>query len=656
MSKTPAITKKRRYSSGRGAKIADVRALMSSWEQRTADSPWNRAERFMLLGRKALEFGHPMLACEIFQQALARFPAHRQLRYLTALALAKIGSYADASVLTTGLLVQLSRRDPLYAESKSLEGRVAKDLWARLPEGSPRLEAGRRAALAYEAAYAASKSYFPGINAATMNVLTGQLERGRRLAEEVRRLCLRGARRSAKDHWLFATLGEASVLLGDQPAALRWYRRAVATARNRVGDIATMRRQLRLLSGAMVLDEETELVLRVPRIVFFTGHMLDKPGRDSERFPARVEPQVTAAIGAALAETDAGFGYCSAACGADILFIEQMQRRRAEVHVVLPFDRGDFLDTSVRFAGGDWPQRFERALGNATSVSYAVQERHLGDDMLFEYTASLSQGAALLRARQLDSEALLLTVVDETDKERPGGTRTALAAWEKLGLPARKIDLGKIRAGAARVRKPDLVSAPGFTEVEQAPLRSSTVRRQIKTMLFADMVGFSKLQEEDTPAFLVHFLGEIARVIAAGEVPPAFQNTWGDGLFMVFDQVTVGAGFALRLRDAVRRTDWRAHGLPPDTAIRIGMHCGPVFPAVDPILGRGNFFGSHVNRAARIEPVTAAGAVYVSEQMAALLTASGARQFACDFLGSIPLAKHFGDSLLYRLRRADEGE
>jgi class 3 adenylate cyclase len=655
MSKTPTV-KKRRHSSGTGLKIADVRTLISSWEQRSENSPWDRAEQFALLGRKAVEFGHAMLACEIFQQGLSRFPAHRQLRYLTALALAKIGSYADASVLTTGLLAQLRRRDPLYAEAKSLEGRIAKDLWARLPDGPQRLEAGRRAAIAYEAAYEASKEYFPGINAATMNVLTGQPEHGRRLAAEVQRLCLRDARRSPKDHWLFATLGEACLLLDDRPAALRWYRRAAAAARNRVGDIATMRRQLRLLGSAVAVDRKAELALRVPQIAFFTGHMLDKPNRITERFPAYIEPQVTAAIAAALSEMDAGFGYCSAACGADILFIEQMQLRGAEVHVVLPFDRGDFLDTSVRFAGEGWIQRFEHALRRATSVSYAVQERHLGDDMLFEYTASLSQGAALLRARQLGSEALLLTVVDEADKERPGGTKTALAAWEKLGLPTRKIDLGTIRAQAARARKPDLVSPPGGPAPEQSAIRTGTVRRQIKTMLFADMVGFSKLQEEDTPAFLVHFLGEIARVIVASEVPPAFQNTWGDGLFMVFDQVTVGAEFALRLRDAVRRADWRAHGLPPDTAIRIGMHCGPVFPAVDPIIGRSNYFGSHVNRAARIEPITAAGAVYISEQMAALLTASGAAQFDCDFLGSIPLAKHFGDSILYRLRRADESE
>ena len=64
-----------------------------------------------------------------------------------------------------------------------------------------------------------------------------------------------------------------------------------------------------------------------------------------------------------------------------------------------------------------------------------------------------------------------------------------------------------------------------------------------------------------------------------------------DGLFVVFDDVTVGADAALRLCDAVLRTDWPARGLPSETSIRVGMHAGPVFPADDPLIGRANFFG-----------------------------------------------------------------
>jgi class 3 adenylate cyclase len=175
-------------------------------------------------------------------------------------------------------------------------------------------------------------------------------------------------------------------------------------------------------------------------------------------------------------------------------------------------------------------------------------------------------------------------------------------------------------------------------------------------MLFADMVGFSRLNEEDTPSFLVHFLGAIAEMLQHCGAPPSFVNTWGDGLFMVFDEVETGVEFALRLRDAVLDTDWPARGLPAGTSLRIGMHTGPVFEAPDPLIGRANYFGSHVVRAARIEPVAVPGAVYVSAELAYQLAASGANQFATDYLGVLPLAKSYGTGPLYRLRRAEEAE
>jgi len=124
----------------------------------------------------------------------------------------------------------------------------------------------------------------------------------------------------------------------------------------------------------------------------------------------------------------------------------------------------------------------------------------------------------------------------------------------------------------------------------------------------------------------------------------------------VFESAAQGAGFALRLRDEIARTDWAGAGLPAEMNIRIGMHTGPVFRTLDPIIKQENFFGSHVTRAARIEPVAAPGSVYVSEQMAAALAATGTAEFACDYLGPMNLAKQYGRGRIYRLRRSAETE
>ncbi len=637
------MPQQRRKTSGRAqAAAVELRRLIAAWEQR--DTPSWDAAAYREGGRRALELGHPTLAYEILRQGHALHPRERELAYLAALAAARAGSYGEADALIGALTPRLKRKDPLYAEAKSLEGRIAKDRWARLSEGPARRAAGERAAAAYAAAYAASGDHFPAINAATLQALLGNRAGSLELARATQRLCLKRIKDHGRaDHWLYATLGEACLLSGEGIQAADWYRRAARKARGRAGDLASMRRQLRLMSGSLAVPEPVQAALAAPQVVVFTGHMLDRPGRAQQRFPARLETGVAKAIAAELEHLDAGIGYSSAACGADIIFIEQMLKRGAEVNVILPFAEEDFLETSVAFAGPAWVRRYRRALARATRVSRAVHERYLGDDILFGYTAALTQGAARLRAQQLETGVLQLALLDAGDAERTGGTSSAVNAWERLGLPSRRIDLGALRGTPA-------APAP------RAAAPSATARREVKTMLFADMVGFSKLQEQDTPAFLVHFLGEIARAVAGAGVKPAFLNTWGDGLFMVFDQVEDAAEFALKLRDAVLQTDWPAKGLPAGTSIRIGMHAGPVFPAQDPIIGKRNFFGAHVNRAARIEPVTAPGAVYISEQMAALLAASGARQFACDYLGPMELAKHYGESVLYRLRRAHEGE
>jgi class 3 adenylate cyclase len=226
-----------------------------------------------------------------------------------------------------------------------------------------------------------------------------------------------------------------------------------------------------------------------------------------------------------------------------------------------------------------------------------------------------------------------------------------LLGWRALGGEVRLIDLAELRGGPREgTRTAAVRSRPAEAH------RPTWGRRQIMTMLFGDVVGFSKLREAEAPAFFVNFLGLVARQMEQSATPPASCNTWGDGLYIVFDDAAAAAGFALGLRDRIARTDWQSHDLPVGLSARIGMHSGPVFQAFDPIIQRINYFGSHVTRSARIEPVTAPGSVYVSEQTAALLAAGGNRDFACDYLGQMALAKGYGRTVLYRLRRASEDE
>lgn len=627
---------------------ATLRDVSEAWDRMRLQAEPSLREAFELADR-ALALGHPTLACEILREPSRRSDAPAPLRYTAALAQARIGGYREAERLLADLLGE-PLPDALRIDALSLAGRIAKDQWARTAEGPLRDKLGALALQRYRAAWEATGSAFPGINTATLLALTGQPEAARELALRVHELANRdeGAQ---EGHWRSATLGEACVLLGDWDAATRHYADAVHACGKQVGHIASMRRQLKLIGRSIALPASLLTALSSPQVVVFAGHMIDAPDCAEPRFPASMEAAVAAAIGARLESLHAGFGHASAACGADILFCEAMLARGAELHLTLPFDTADFLSTSVAFAGDQWVERFHAVCTRASSIRYGVRERFLGDEALYTFAADLMQGAAVLHARELESEPLMLAVLDHNSGLRAGGTLHTVANWTGLGLHCESIDLGALRRTlpAGRVRD-DSGAAPVVA------LRSSAVRREVHSMLFADVVGYSNLAEEDTPAFLLNFLGAIALIVRHSQRQPDFVNTWGDGLFMVFNTVRDAADFALRLRDAVRETDWQQHGLPAGTSIRIGMHTGPVFPAVDPLVGRPSYFGSHVVRAARIEPVTAPGSVYVSAELGCVLAASGDVRFTTDYLGVQPLAKGFGQAPLYRLRRHNEAE
>ena len=108
----------------------------------------------------------------------------------------------------------------------------------------------------------------------------------------------------------------------------------------------------------------------------------------------------------------ASCGYSSAACGTDILFLEAMLERGAETHIFLPFAKEEFIETSVRRAGGNWVSRFESVLDQATSVHYVTKDGYNGEDTLFSFCNDVLLGFAAMRGRGLDEDPRLLVFWD----------------------------------------------------------------------------------------------------------------------------------------------------------------------------------------------------------------------------------------------------
>jgi class 3 adenylate cyclase len=540
--------------------------------------------------------------------------------------LAKAGATSRAEVEFARLRLQGSSEPDVVA----LAARIAKDRALAAGEGE-RSALLSRAADLYESLYRTSGGYYPGVNVATLRLLAGERVAAERVAREVLELCRSEAATPDDAYYLAASEAEAALVLGNEAAARDALNRA-AEAGSDLAARATTRRQLRLVCTARGIRDEVLAPLASPAVIHYTGHMISLPGV-AGRFPAQQEAQVAAAIVALLDERGVGFGYGALASGADILFAEALLARGAELHVVLPFAREEFIEISVAPAGAGWRERFESCIARASSVTYATDDRYLGHDWIFAYGSFVAMGLAVLRARFLDAQVRQIAVWDGEETTGSAGTGFDVRTWRGL------------------IGKPDVVSC-GTGERHAAPNNGEkppSGQRELKAMLFGDVKGFSKLTESQIPAFVTHVLGELGGVLAKYGNRVLYRNTWGDGLFVVLSDAVVAAQCALELQSALETIDLEACGLPATLALRLGGHYGPVFETKDPVQGVMNYFGAHVSRTARIEPVTPPGEVFVTEQFAARLALEPGG-YACDYVGQVPAAKSYGTMRMYHLR------
>ncbi|HUG89236.1 MAG TPA: adenylate/guanylate cyclase domain-containing protein [Planctomycetaceae bacterium] len=617
---------------------------------------------YRTFGKRLISADHPSRAFELIREGLERFEDDPPLLYLRALALARSGNVNRADEYVDDLL-ERDIDEPLWTEARSLKGRLYKDRFRRSGNPALRAEFARQSAAQYQQAWKQRRDSFPGINAATMTYLAGRRGPARSLAREVLEQIDAERAQSGRegDYWLPAAAGEALLLCGDVEQSRRAYREAVEMARGNDGDIAAMRLQLMLLEPFVpeargIIDA----VFSLGSVVVFAGHLIDQPGRPAPRFPN--EPKLIDAvqreIAGRLERLNARIGYSSVACGADILFCEALlERPGSALHVIVPFDLEDFHRASVDFGRddmADWRTRCDAVLERAAEVHCATRGPFLEDEILFEYGNSFSQGLAILRAARVGTEPQALCVLDRTSRGTVG-TAAFCRMWQAGRRELHVIAIEQLRAacglnGAPRGGPRQAgARSPKRSRPHAKPGRR--VRREFHAMLFADVKNYSKLTDEQAPDFVARFVNRVSSVVNRGRVRPTFQNTWGDGLFFVFDTVPDCAEVALTLLERVEQIDWATVGLPDDTTVRIAVHAGPVYRHLDKIIQRHNYFGSHVNRTARIEPVTTPGCVFASEQFAAALAVLPGHHFTTEYVGVEELAKGYDRCTLYQLGR-----
>jgi class 3 adenylate cyclase len=637
---------------------ASIAELMSIWRGRDT-AAWSRAvEIYRLLAEKILQQGEPLLAFDVAREGLAHFSSDVRLRQLQGLALARSG----ASERARALLEQLRAEGAADEETLGMLGRTYKDGAAQAATPDERRKFLRLAAQTYIQAYETTGGYWTGINAATLTLLCGDEDSARNLAQKVEAEGKAGLVKQPNEYWLLAALGEAALILREWSQASDWYERAAPQAGKSYGDLHSSRRNARLILQYWNQDGSwIDQFLRIPAVVVFAGHMIDRPDRKTPRFPAGMEPAVEMEIRRRIEALKPGIGFSSAACGSDILFLEAMLKAGADVTIVLAYNEQEFVRDSVDFVpGSNWRSRFDEVLRKATRVLTASPQRLEVGGISYEFCNELLLGLAAIRSRQLETKLLPVTIWHGPPGDGPGGVASAVERWSELGYAP---DILTLSGTAAR----GAIKAIGYRRAEHdgaaesvSPTDSRSANdifaSRIVAILFADAVGFSKLNEIGVARFVEHFLGLIAGLAEKFDQAILARNTWGDGLYFIFADVAVAGKFALALSDLISKVNWQEKGLPAELTLRIALHAGPAYEFDDPITNTRSFSGTHVNRAARLEPVTPLGQVYGSEEFAALAATQAREDFICDYVGQVPMAKGYGTLRTYHVRAAPDAQ
>lgn len=538
--------------------------------------------------------------------------------YLEVLILARMGETEEA-LRRYG---ELGLDESEDVDALALRGRLTKDR-ALKAEGKDRTALLAEAGGHYRAAFERTGHYFPGVNAAALAFSAGDTATAHGLAQAVLAL---PEIAEPQNYFEAASRAEALLVVGDQQGAEQALSLSTGLPGADKGARSTTLRQLAWLSACAGLDaEQTSSLLKpigLPAVVAYSGHIF-------EADPA-VEQILAGQIDAALEAAGAGIGFGALAAGGDILIAERLLRRGGELHVVLPFEEADFIEQSVSPAGPSWRPRYDAVKAKASSVTVAAAGGFLGDATQFAFGSCFAMGLARLRAESLYSRALQIAIWDGKSRGS-AGTGYDVVEWRRAGL------------------QQIILKPPALKRAELKRRMAQGERRVLRAMLFADFPGFSHLPERAIPVFWREIMGTISTILKAHPALVSTSNSWGDAIFVTFESIDAALRVGVEITSALGRLDYRGLGMEDAGGMRMAMHFGPVYEAVDPVTSQRTLYGSEVSRTARIEPITPPGTIFVTEAFAAMSIAHAQSHVRYAYVGKLALPKDAGIIRLYKI-------
>lgn len=132
-------------------------------------------------------------------------------------------------------------------------------------------------------------------------------------------------------------------------------------------------------------------------------------------------------------------------------------------------------------------------------------------------------------------------------------------------------------------------------------------------ILFSDLKGFSKITEMPLREKIADFNKNLLRQLLTEE-NSFYHNTWGDAFVICSDDTYHLAEIALKIRDAVKNTNWSKIGFPSELAIRIGLHIETITIKFGKKEQVTDVIGSGLDLTARIEPIADANEIFCTKE------------------------------------------
>ncbi|MBY3330154.1 hypothetical protein HFN98_05765 [Rhizobium laguerreae] len=277
------------------------------------------------------------------------------------------------------------------------------------------------------------------------------------------------------DIWKEISRADLSFLTADRPSQVGTAYRKVRANANPF-EIDAARRNVLLFGELGVLSANVEAALRemnqaapdkppaLPvRVILFTGHMLDAPGRDKDKARFPNTPEAVAAARKMIEKVvkeemneDGGvaFGIAGGACGSDILFHEVCHSLNIPTLLLLALPEAQFQAESVNRGGVDWVMRYQqlcqrvtpRVLADSKDLPRWLSGRK-GYDISQRNNLWMMFNALATQARNL---TLIALYNREKEPDGPGGTSHLVSVAANWGFKTVELDARQLLKAGGR--------------------------------------------------------------------------------------------------------------------------------------------------------------------------------------------------------------